>query len=329
MTFGFREPYQVIGKALWPSPSLPIYEGNQILTQLPVDAEMVQDSCKFKMDLAAALERTVHGKVKPSTSRCPTTPHGFPPFPSLMNTNLEQRHTVITQCEIRKLYAKNNERSASEAIDVAKNYERRRCGHHPDEYPEPLSTLECLNSVVDPKQTGQNKHRYVVASQSQEVRRMLRGVRAVPLIYIKRSVMILEPMADESVQVRAREEKAKFRAEIRSNLGKRKRAEDGGGEGDDEDIPAAKGASGEEDKQKKKKKKSGPKEPNPLSVKKSKKKTDGENAPKHAPKPEPTDEEPSQGQGKRKKRKRGKGGKGNKEGGEANGGSGGDGSDDE
>ena len=33
---------------------------------LPVDAEMVQDSCKFKMDLAAGLERTVHGKVKPS-----------------------------------------------------------------------------------------------------------------------------------------------------------------------------------------------------------------------------------------------------------------------
>lgn len=41
MTFGFREPYQIL-----------------------VDAEMVKDSCRFKMDLVASLERTVHGKVK-------------------------------------------------------------------------------------------------------------------------------------------------------------------------------------------------------------------------------------------------------------------------
>ncbi|KAJ3476304.1 hypothetical protein NLG97_g9172 [Lecanicillium saksenae] len=151
MTFGFREAYQVL-----------------------VDAEMVEDACRFKMDLAAGLERTVHGKVKP----------------------------MITQCEIRKLYEKKNEPGIRDAIELAKNYERRRCGHHPDEYPKPLSTLECLSSVVDPKQSGQNKHRYVVASQSQEVRRKLRGVRAVPLIYIKRSVMILEPMADDSAERR-------------------------------------------------------------------------------------------------------------------------------
>ncbi len=240
---------------------------------------------------------------------------------------------MITQCEIRKLYARNKEPGANEAIDVAKNYERRRCGHHPDQYPEPLSTLECLSSVVDPKQSGQNKHRYVVASQSQEVRRTLRGVRAVPLIYIKRSVMILEPMADDNTRVRAREEKAKFRAEIRSNLGKRKRA-DGGNDDDSEDeqdgaskgATAANGAKGG-DEQKKKKKKAGPKEPNPLSVKKSKKKT--ENEPKAAPKSEPKAEETSQEPAKRKRRNRGRGGKGKKEGGEDVGDAAGGGSDDE
>jgi U3 small nucleolar RNA-associated protein 23 len=47
MTFGFREPYQVL-----------------------VDAEMVTDACRFKMDLAASLERTVHGKVKPRKFDC-------------------------------------------------------------------------------------------------------------------------------------------------------------------------------------------------------------------------------------------------------------------
>ncbi|EJP70492.1 rRNA-processing protein UTP23 [Beauveria bassiana ARSEF 2860] len=223
MTFGFREAYQVL-----------------------VDAEMVQDACRFKMDLTAGLERTVHGKVKP----------------------------MITQCEIRKLYEKKNEPGIRDAIELAKNYERRRCGHHPDEYPKPLSTLECLSSVVDPKQTGQNKHRYVVASQSQEVRRALRGVRAVPLIYIKRSVMILEPMADDSAEVRLREEKAKFRAELKKktprNKRKREEEEDGDeGEGGDGEEGGAKMKSEEE--RKKKKKYGGIKEPNPLSVKKTKK----------------------------------------------------------
>lgn len=198
---------------------------------------------------------------------------------------------MITQCEIRKLYAKKNEPGISEAIEVAKSCERRRCGHHPDEYPEPLSTVECFQSVIDPKDTGENKHRYVVASQSQELRRMLRGVRGVPLIYIKRSVMILEPMSDESVQLRAREERKKFRAGIKPTLGKRKREEkDGGGSDDVNDGVEhdAGNAGGQREKEaatgqppndassaepaKKKNKRHGPKGPNPLSVKKAKKK---------------------------------------------------------
>lgn len=228
MTFGFREPYQVL-----------------------VDAEMVKDSCRFKMDLEPALSRTVHGKVKP----------------------------MITQCEIRKLYAQKNEPGVKEAIDAAKTLERRRCGHHPDDYPEPLGTEECLQSVVDPKHSGSNKHRYVVASQDQSVRKMLRGIKGVPLIYIKRSVMILEPMADESVQLRAREERSKFRAEIRGALGKRKREEDNDDDDSDDEkdnvdvdkkeTKPTKAKQGEENKTKKKS--YGPKGPNPLAVQKAKK----------------------------------------------------------
>lgn len=45
LNFNFREPYQVL-----------------------VDAEMIQETARFSMDLAPALERTFHGKVKPSTS---------------------------------------------------------------------------------------------------------------------------------------------------------------------------------------------------------------------------------------------------------------------
>ena len=180
---------------------------------------------------------------------------------------------VITQCEIRKLYAQNKDPGVNEAIDLAKTLERRRCGHHPDKYPEPLSTLECFKSVVDPKDTNQNKHRYVVASQSQEVRKMLRGVRAVPLIYIKRSVMILEPMADDSAAVRAREERGKFRAEIKHALGKRKReANDEEDDSDEEKKKPEDSKARQDSEQQKKKKGRGPKGPNPLAVQKTKKK---------------------------------------------------------
>ncbi|KAK7426391.1 hypothetical protein QQZ08_007146 [Neonectria magnoliae] len=267
MTFGFREPYQIL-----------------------VDAEMVRDSCRFKMELAPALERTVHGKAKP----------------------------MITQCEIRKLYAQSKEPGAHEAIEVAKTLERRRCGHHPDQYPEPLSTQECLQSVVDPKGTSQNKHRYVVASQSQEVRKMLRGIKGVPLIYIKRSVMILEPMADESVQVRAREERSKFRAELRGSLGKRKRGNDDEDDEKDEKNKAA-GSDGKatqaEDK-KKKKKGYGPKGPNPLAVQKAKKEQQQQNRDgprkavgsekKGSEKKETEKKEPEQEPAKRKRRRKAK-----------------------
>lgn len=230
MTFGFREPYQVL-----------------------VDAEMVFDTCRFTMDLNLALQRTLHGKVKP----------------------------MITQCEIRKLYARKDEPGIDKVIEVAKLLERRRCGHHPDEYVDPLSTEECVRSVVDPKGKDENKHRYVVASQSQDVRRMLRSIRGVPLIYVRRSVMILEPMSDESVQTRTRDEKSKFRAEIKATLGKRKREErtedndDKSREVGGHSSPLRGGgdnaAATTTERPKKKKKKRGPKGPNPLSVKKSKK----------------------------------------------------------
>lgn len=186
---------------------------------------------------------------------------------------------------------------------MAKTFERRRCGHHPDEYPEPLSTEECLQSVVDPKGTGQNKHRYVVASQDNDVRRMLRGVRGTPLIYIKRSVMILEPMADESAQVRAREERIKFRAEIKNALGKRKREKDDEGTEDGKEGNADGASTPAKDKKNKSKGK-GPKGPNPLAVKK-KKKTQDPSAQNKLAKEKPeqaTEEEPA----KRKRRRKSK-----------------------
>lgn len=209
--------------------------------QVLVDAQTIQDAAKFKMRLGSLLQGTLHGTIKP----------------------------MITQCCIRHLYSTpattSLEKQEKEAwIEVAKAAERRRCGHH--ELQEPLSTLDCMTSVVDPKGSGTNKHRYVVASQDAEVRQKMRGIAGVPIVYIHRSVMILEPMAGATLDVREREENGKLRAGLKGGRGamgvglKRKR------EGDDEMGASQDGV----ESTRKKLKAKGPKAPNPLSVMKAK-----------------------------------------------------------
>lgn len=223
MTFGFREPYQVL-----------------------IDAQMIQDTARFKMDLLNGLERVLHGKIKP----------------------------MITQCSIRHLYTLSVPQSEKDPlILLAKSMERRRCNHH--ELENPLSTLECLSSVVDPKKSQTNRNRYVVASQDDEVRRFCRGVKGVPLIYVKRSVMVLEPMAESTIGVKEGIERDKFRTGLRARLGKRRRYSEEEKDADTEDRPEGQtndvDAQDSNERAAKRKKARGPKGPNPLSVKKPKK----------------------------------------------------------
>lgn len=219
--------------------------------QVLVDAQMIQDAARFSMNLPISLERTLHGKIKP----------------------------MITQCSIRHLYNSPTSDQAQKTawIEMAKTFERRRCNHH--ELEEPLSALECLGSVVDPKSSGTNKHRYVVASQEQEVRVKMRGTAGVPLVYINRSVMIMEPMAAKSTEVRESEERAKMRAGLKSRRGAAeptgaKRKRDDEDEGSDEDEDEGNLQDGTQAEQVAKKRRKGPKGPNPLSVKKAKKPTE-------------------------------------------------------
>ncbi|KAI9758793.1 MAG: hypothetical protein M4579_002807 [Chaenotheca gracillima] len=216
MSFGFREPYQVL-----------------------LDAEMLHAAAGFKMDLVAGLERTLQGQVKP----------------------------MISQCSMRHLYTANP--PVPRLIDQAKTFERRRCNHHTLD--EPLSTLECISDVVDIKHSGTNKHRYVVASQSPEVRASMRNIPGVPLVYLRRSVMIMEPMGSATERKRESGEREKFEAGLK---GKRaagstlKRKRDGSpAEGGD----VVDGAPGEESSEAIKKRKKKAKGPNPLSVKRTKK----------------------------------------------------------
>ncbi|KAB8542113.1 hypothetical protein FH972_025576 [Carpinus fangiana] len=196
------------------------------------------------MDFVSMLEKTLHGQVKP----------------------------MITQCSMRHLYTAEPKNEM--LIGHAKGFERRRCGHH--ELEKPLSTLECFQSVVDPKGSKTNKHRYVVASQDDDVRAYLRTIPGVPMIYLKRSVMIMEPMAGTTEKVLEREEKDKFRSGLKGqrNPGrgdkKRGREDEENDELVEVDGVVGPASSMKNDIPVQKKRKKGPSGPNPLSVRKRK-----------------------------------------------------------
>ncbi len=179
---------------------------------------------------------------------------------------------------MRHLYASVSEPGISYVIEKAKSFERRRCDHRPEEYPEPLAAVDCISSVVDPKGSKTNKHRYVVATQDLDLRKVMRGIMGVPLVYINRSVMIMEPMAEVTVENRQREEREKFRAGLKrgkasGSQGMKRKRGDG-----EEETKTRHGEDGDGESAAKRRKSygKGPKGPNPLAVKKSKKRVEGE-----------------------------------------------------
>lgn len=238
MAFGFREPYQVL-----------------------VDSNFLRAVHTFKMELIPALERTLQGKVKPLLTKCSLAAI-MASQPINPKTNNPYRPTHLPPPTILPL---------------------RHCSHNEDS--TPIDEVECLLSLLSPsKEVKRNKEHYTLATadppapakadsgdgkkrkrgadegrdalrRAQKLRIGARSIPGVPIVYVKRSVMILEPMSTPSEEVRDGVENRKFRVGLNDEavLGKRKRTEDG-----------------EEKKKKRGPKK--PKGPNPLSVKKPKKK---------------------------------------------------------
>ncbi|KAJ5584637.1 uncharacterized protein N7459_004437 [Penicillium hispanicum] len=246
-TFGFREPYQVL-----------------------VDSNFLAAVNSFKMDLIPALERTLQGKVKPLLTKCSLAAI-MASQPTNPKTNQPYRPHHLPPPTILPL---------------------RHCSHNGDS--EPIDEVECLLSLLSPSaEVKKNKEHYSLAtadppaakktdkndSQQQRKRKRdeereeeqalrrsralrlgARSIPGVPIIYVKRSVMVLEPMSTPSEDVREGVERSKFRAGLdgEPTLGKRRREDDGAGTAE-------------------KKKKSGLKKvkgPNPLSVKKPKKRVE-------------------------------------------------------
>lgn len=49
-----------------------------------------------------------------------------------------------------------------------------------------------------------NKHRYVIATQSQPLRQTLRQIPAVPIVHVNRAVMVLEPPSEKTLEVKGK-----------------------------------------------------------------------------------------------------------------------------
>ncbi|KIJ26037.1 hypothetical protein M422DRAFT_785358 [Sphaerobolus stellatus SS14] len=183
LSFGFREPYQVL-----------------------VDSGMCSTSTSLKLDMIKQFSSVLQGTVKP----------------------------MVTQCCIVELYKLG--RGEQAAVDLAKSFERRKCNHR-----EAILGDDCIASVVG----DSNKHRYIIATQSQPLRSRLRNVPGTPIVHLNRTVMVLEPPSDATLESkRIAEEKAL--------------------------LPPTLDAKQPQKTEEPKKKRKGPKAPNPLSVKKKK-----------------------------------------------------------
>lgn len=199
--------------------------------QTIIDDEIITTCVKSSYDLIKGINRTIQAECKP----------------------------MITQCCIQALYETKNQ----QAIDLAKTFERRRCNHPPK---NPLKPAECIESITSIN--GVNKHRYIVATQSYDLRKKLRKVPGVPLIFMNRSVMVMEPLSEASSKYSNLVESKK----LTGGLNDAKVAGYVNKENNDE--VAIEGKSPEEPVPKKRK---GPKGPNPLSVKKKKMESTQEN----------------------------------------------------
>ncbi|SMN21277.1 similar to Saccharomyces cerevisiae YOR004W UTP23 Essential nucleolar protein that is a component of the SSU (small subunit) processome involved in 40S ribosomal subunit biogenesis [Maudiozyma saulgeensis] len=222
--------------------------------QIIVDDQIVTTSNDSSFNLTKGLQRTLQAEVK----------------------------VMITQCCMQALYEIGNQ----DAISMAKQFERRRCNHNPK---DPKTPMECIESIVDIN--GENKHRYIVASQDIQIRRKLRHIPGVPLVHISRSVMVMEPLSDASARVSRRKEVSKLYEGLNNPKPSKEK-------------PAEKESTATESKKPKQRGPRGPKGPNPLSMKKRKRETKADiDSSKNGMKSSLNDKEEGQSGTKRRRRK--------------------------
>jgi U3 small nucleolar RNA-associated protein 23 len=236
--FSFREPYQVL-----------------------LDAAFLRACHAFHMPLQKFLENTLHGKCR----------------------------LFVTRCSLAKIMG-DWEREQKKAGNVGKGGEMkgrpeflppptevplRYCKHNDEE--TAVEEVDCLIDLLagQPKGNEQvkNKHHFVLATAEPtdaekrkagrgfvDVREAARNVPGVPIVYVKRSVMVLEELSRVSLRAKGEVEKERLREGLVGGAGRKRKRGDEEDEGKDEKEG---GAASRERVVK-------VKGPNPLSVKKKK-----------------------------------------------------------
>jgi U3 small nucleolar RNA-associated protein 23 len=107
-------------------------------------------------------------------------------FPLYLRGECRIMTTYCCYAELKKLGPDMRPSAA-----VAKKLEKRRCTHSPA-----VSASECIKEIMG----KENKFHYCVATQDQELRSHLRSIPGVPLMYINKSVTILEPPSKATLE---------------------------------------------------------------------------------------------------------------------------------
>ena len=253
LSFSFRAPYQVL-----------------------LDSAFLKTTHSFHMPLQKYLENTLHGPC----------------------------NLFMTKCTLAKIMDAQKARNRSKRDEGGEGNGQRRGGRdgpRPDFLPPPtevplrhcrhkndegedlgiVSEARCLLDLLAGQPHGnehaKNKQHYILATADADereqrskgfidVRERARMIPGVPIVYVKRSVMILEEMSGVSERAIRKVEREKFGEGL---LGladrKRKRGADEDGEDGEDDLYASEQLSGP-----KARGMSRAKGPNPLSVKKKK-----------------------------------------------------------
>jgi len=159
----------------------------------------------------------------------------------LQETVVGKTRIMTTNCVLNELRTLGEDFVG--AALAAKRLEKRRCSHGGN----PVNAAECIKEIIGET----NQFNYCVATQDLQLRDYLRRIPGIPLIYINRSVMILEPPSPATTnKVKEIEYKKTVPTSYETNIIKNNTDTP-------EEVPKAK-------------KRKGPKQPNPLSCKKKK-----------------------------------------------------------
>jgi U3 small nucleolar RNA-associated protein 23 len=242
-----------------------------------VDSNHLRTIHAFKMPLHRSLEKTLHGKVKPFITKCTlasilqtTDLHtsqrpDFLPLP----THLPLRH--CSHAELKEEGEKEGVLPEEECLldllrgGVTGNQQPKNKSHFV------LATADPLAKKDTEKKKGgllTKSRRPMTDSAGVDFRAQAREIPGVPIIYVKRSVMVLEELSGASLGVRRREEKDKFTEGILGMQSRKRKREEDDKENEGNDVDGKDGGEIEAIAPKKKMKKI--RGPNPLSVLKKK-----------------------------------------------------------